>query len=146
VRFVVVGTVSAILQGAPLVSLDIDIVPERSEANLWNLSRFLRGIGAEVRGAGKVTNHPDGDWLNAASFWNFQTPLGDLDVLFVPLGTTGFDSLSSHAVSVDLGEDLVVLVASLDDLIAMKEAANRPKDHLALPILRWLRDRDQPSP
>lgn len=40
-------------------------------------------------------------------------------------------------------EGVTVLVASLDDLIAMKEAADRPKDLLALPILRWLRDRPQ---
>jgi len=32
------------------------------------------------------------------------------------------------------------MVAGLDDVIASKEWANRPKDHEALPELRQLRD------
>jgi len=34
----------------------------------------------------------------------------------------------------------IVVVASLDDLILMKRAAGRPKDHEALPELEALRD------
>jgi hypothetical protein len=34
----------------------------------------------------------------------------------------------------------MVLVASLDDIIDSKRAANRPKDQMALPYLESLRD------
>lgn len=40
---------------------------------------------------------------------------------------------------VDIGDGRIVRAASLDDLIRMKEAADRHKDHLALPELRRLR-------
>jgi hypothetical protein len=39
-------------------------------------------------------------------------------------------------VEVDLGGEKPVLVASLGDVIRMKEAASRPKDQAALPALR----------
>ncbi len=44
-------------------------------------------------------------------------------------GVESFDDLRARAVPMDLG-GFVVPVASLDDLIAMKRAANRPKDQL----------------
>lgn len=84
-----------------------------------------------------------GDWLKAATSWNFKTALGRVDVLFSPPGGGDYAELARSARVIDFGEGAAVLVASLDDLIAMKEAANRPKDQLALPILRWLRARER---
>jgi hypothetical protein len=45
----------------------------------------------------------------------------------------------------NLGEGVDVLVASLAEVIAMKMAANRPKDQDTLEALRWLRD-NPPEP
>ena len=42
-------------------------------------------------------------------------------------GVESFEGLWERAVPMDLG-GFIVRVASLDDLIAMKRAANRPKD------------------
>jgi hypothetical protein len=55
--------------------------------------------------------------------------------------------LIRHAVRYDIGDGLTVDVASLDDLIRSKEAANPPKDHLTLPTLRKLRElrRERPD-
>ena len=39
-----------------------------------------------------------------------------------------------------LREGLIVTVANLDDIIASKTAANRPKDQRLLPYLESLRD------
>ena len=39
-----------------------------------------------------------------------------------------------------MSDGLVVVVASLDDIIDSKRAANRPKDQMALPYLESLRD------
>jgi hypothetical protein len=140
VEFVVIGGVAAILHGAPIVSLDLDIVPDPGESNLTRLTQALLALHAEVLFAGPVRRFPDGEWMRASRFWNFTTDAGRFDVRFAPAGVEEYAVLRNAAQAIETG-DRTVLVASLDHLIAMKEAANRPKDQQALPILQWLRDR-----
>ncbi len=64
-----------------------------------------------------------------------MTPHGDLDISFVPNGTTGYADLATDAADVECF-GLVVPVASLADVIRSKQAANRPKDQRVLPVLR----------
>jgi len=141
VDFVLIGGVAAVALGAPAVTFDLVLVPERSEANLTRLTAALIELEASVKAAGRVRRHPDGQWLLAGKVWNFETQIGDVDVIFAPPGVAGYEQLVEQATDVDVGDGMIARVASLDDLIAMKEAANRPKDQLILPILRWLRDR-----
>ena len=67
--------------------------------------------------------------------WNLVTPHGDLDISFVPNGTTGYPDLANDASDVD-AFGLIVPVASLADVIRSKQAANRHKDQRVLPVLR----------
>ncbi len=57
----------------------------------------------------------------------------------MPAGTGGYDDLRTSAIVVDLGPTRA-MVASLEDIIRSKEAADRPKDRYALPRLRYLRE------
>jgi hypothetical protein len=82
----------------------------------------------------------DAGLLASARVWNLVTDFGILDISFKPSGTDGYQDLASQAVSYDIGDGVTVKVASLDDVIRSKEAANRPKDHLTLPTLRKLRE------
>lgn len=68
---------------------------------------------------------------------NLTTKFGDLDLSFIPSGTSGFADLRQHAVLMSL-MGRPVAVASLADVIRSKEAANRPKDQIVLPALRLL--------
>ena len=52
----------------------------------------------------------------------------------------GYDALAPRAIEVDFGDGTIVLVAALDDIIASKRAADRPKDRAALPYLEALAD------
>ncbi len=64
----------------------------------------------------------------------WRTDAGDLDVLTaLPTrdGRSRYDELVVRAGSFDVG-DIAVHVAALDDIIASKEWANRPKDREAL--------------
>ena len=53
-----------------------------------------------------------------------------------------YEDLASRAQVLEYG-GMAVRVAGLDDIIASKEWANRPKDRAALPELRELRDRSR---
>jgi hypothetical protein len=77
----------------------------------------------------------DAESLAAVGVWNLVTPHGDLDISFVPNGTTGYADLANDASEVEVF-GLVVPVASLADIIRSKQAANRPKDQRVLPTLR----------
>jgi hypothetical protein len=146
VRYVVVGGLGAILLGAPIVSLDIDLVPEPSDRNLDRLSLALVSLDTEVMGVGKLRDLGTGDWLRGSRFWNCRTSKGRLDILLAPAGAPAFHVLAQNAGYADAGGGRMVAVASIDHLIAMKEAAGRDKDNYVLPILRWLRDRPQETP
>lgn len=64
------------------------------------------------------------------------TPRAHVDVLFDEIaGKLRFEALRSRSVKIPIGK-LEAVVAALEDVIASKEAAGRPKDVAQLPILR----------
>jgi hypothetical protein len=69
------------------------------------------------------------------------TEAGDLDLAFCPSGTDGFSDLRRDAIEIEVADRLHIFVASLEDVIRSKQAADREKDRLALPRLRRLLDR-----
>jgi hypothetical protein len=72
------------------------------------------------------------------------TRVGDLDIHGSPRGTAGYDDLCAQAQSYDLGDGLVVLVSSVDDMIRMKKASGRAKDRAHLDLLRALKEQSTP--
>ncbi len=147
VRFILIGGMAAVLHGDVGVTVDIDVVPERTDENLERLAEALRGLGARIRADGE----PEGLAFDCSaeffrnpppeSIVNMTTEAGDLDVTFCPSGTSGFTDLQRDAIDIEAADRLHVLVASLEDVIRSKEAAGREKDRLALPRLRRLLDR-----
>jgi hypothetical protein len=140
VEFVVIGGMAAALHGADHITTDIDITPRAARTNLTRLSTALRELDARIRVEGLpdglVFDH-DGESLGRARIWNLTTRSGDLDVSFVPAGTDGFGDLDRHAVTIRL-RGVPTRIAALADVVRSKEAADRPKDRLALPTLRRL--------
>ena len=138
VAFVVIGGVAAAVHGSPFVTQDIDITPERSTTNLERLSDALRALKARIRTEGVdggLAFAHDAESLAAVDVWNLTTTYGDLDISFVPNGTTGYDDLAREAADA-AAFGLLIPVASLADVIRSKQAANRPKDQRVLPVLR----------
>jgi hypothetical protein len=138
VRFVVIGGVAAITQGYPLPTDDLDLTPARDEDNVGRLAAALAELGAKLRisGGAPVDFPIEPRYLASVDSWTLTTTYGPLDILFAPEATRGFDDLRRDAAETELGEGLRVLVASLRDVIRMKEASNRPKDQAQLPALR----------
>jgi hypothetical protein len=139
VAFVVIGGTAAYLQGSPLLTEDIDIVPDTERDNLTRLSSALTELDAKVlndSGEPLPFRH-DATSLAGSVFWNLTTKHGDLDISFTPSGTQGYTDLRRDAISVTL-RGTPVLLASLADIVRSKEATGRDKDRRALPILREL--------
>ena len=139
VDFIVIGGTAAYMQGSPLLTEDVDVVPATGPENLARLSAALNALEAKVRAAGiePLAFRHDADSLAAARIWNLTTKHGDLDITTRPSGTQGYDDLRRDAITVTL-RGVEVRLASLADIVRSKEAAGRDKDRRALPILREL--------
>lgn len=128
VEFVLIGGLAGVAHGSRRDTDDLDLCHSRERANLDRLAAVLRDLGARLRGApADVPFLLDGETLRAGQNFTFATRLGSVDILAEPQGIGGFDELAAAAVTVTIGEG-PVRVASLGHLIAMKEAAGRPKD------------------
>ena len=146
VRYVLIGGFAAGLRGSPLLTGDLDLCPARDDANLYHLADALRDLGARLRGVpNDVPFVLDGRTLAAGEAFTFATDVGPIDCLGTPAGTDGFRDLDASATDEDL-DGVVVRVASLDDLIRMKRAADRPQDRIAVEWLSALRDELKGSP
>jgi hypothetical protein len=89
-------------------------------------------LGATLRaGDEELPFVPDDRTLRRTELLCLATPSGPIDVLVAPPGAPAYRTLKEHAERLDL-DGVSVLVASLDDLEAMKRAADRPKDRIDL--------------
>lgn len=143
VDFVVLGGFAAIVRGSSLPTQDIDVIPSRDRSNLDRLGRALTRINAMIRISGDpVPTKIDGAFLaNMPHMLNLVTDFGEMDLTFSPAGSAGeFEGWRKNATLEEIDDGVSVLVASLDDIIDSKRAANRPKDLMALPYLESLRD------
>ena len=140
VDFVVVGGVAGGSYGSAFGTFDLDVAYARDRANLERLVEVLRGLGARLRGA--PPNVPfilDAKTLENGPKFTFTTRSGDLDVLADLVGAPPYSNLKAAATRITL-RGFEVRVASLDHLIAMKEAAGRTKDKLMATEYRVLSD------
>jgi hypothetical protein len=128
VDFVVIGGIAAVLHGSPRNTFDLDICLATDHANLNALADVLTALGARLKGANEeVPFVPDARTLLQIDLLTLVTSLGELDVLAHPPGAPAYPDLRRNADRYDLGS-FNVSVASIDDLIAMKQAAGRAKD------------------
>jgi hypothetical protein len=140
VAFVIVGGLAAQAHGSPLITEDLDICHDLDRANLERLASVPADLAAVRRGMPEGVEPPlDARALEAGDVFTLRTRFGDLDLLSRPEPGLDYQMLRSRAIRFKLyGSD--VWMASLDDLVAMKRAAGRPKDLLALEHLGALRE------
>ncbi len=130
--FVVIGGIAAGAHGSVAFTQDLDVAYAPDDRNLDRLGAVLVGLGARLRGVtDDVPFVPDGRTLRRTRVLTLDTAAGWLDLLAEPDGAPVYAQLRERAVDEDVG-GIVVRVASLADLIAMKKAAGRPKDLIAV--------------
>jgi hypothetical protein len=140
VDFVVIGGVAGGAHGSAYPTYDLDIAYDRDPANLERLAGVLRELDASLRGAPPdVPFLLDAQTLARGANFTFRTAHGSFDILGYPEGATSYERLRADAQSFDIAGRKVA-VASLDHLIAMKEAAGRTKDKLMALEYRVLAD------
>ena len=136
VEFVVVGGVSAILQGAQVTTMDLDICYRRTPENIARLARVLAPLQPRLRGLPPGLSFTfDERALQLGSNFTLTVGTESLDLLGVMSAIGGYEQIIGDAKEVIIGSYPVKLL-SLAHLIATKEAAGRPKDILVLPLLR----------
>lgn len=123
VRYLIVGVGAAVLQGAPLVTQDID---------LWFEDRLDPRLHEAARRAGGVFV-PDHFGMMQAQVGGGA--LGDrIDVVTTPQGLEAFAVEYERAIVLEL-DGRQVHVLPLARVIASKRAAGRPKDLAVIPAL-----------
>lgn len=139
VDFVVIGGIASTIHGSDRNTFDLDIYPSQDPDNLEALGRVLVELDARLRGIDEdVPFVPDARSLKGIEILTLDTSLGPLDVLSSPSGSPPYPQLRRRATRVDIGPT-VVLIASLDDLLAMKRAAGRDKDRLDVEALETIK-------
>jgi hypothetical protein len=129
VDFVVIGGIAAILHGSPRITFDLDVCFATDPANLEALGEVLVGLEARLRGApAGLPFVPDAATLRGIEVLTLRTSAGDLDVLARPAGAPPYAKLRERADRVEIEGGVTILVASIEDLLAMKSSARRPKD------------------
>lgn len=136
VEFVVVGGVSAVLQGVPIMTLDLDLCYRRTPENIRKLAAALAPLSLRQRGfPPDLPALFDERTIQMGCNFTLETGIEHLDLLGEMSAIGGYEQIIGHAEDIEF-QNYRLKVLSLEQLIATKEAANRPKDHLVLPTLR----------
>ena len=146
VDFVLVGGVAAVLRGAPLITMDIDIVHSRAEGNVVRLGQALADLGAYYREHPDRKPGPELELMRGTGHHLFATREGPLDALGEIVGGMKYEELLEKSDLFELEPGLTVRVLRLRDLIRIKEMLGRDKDKAVLPILRQAMESDESNP
>jgi predicted nucleotidyltransferase len=140
VDFVLVGGLAVNAWGYLRATRDIDLVPDPSTENLARLDALLVELGGKVEvGERLLESGAIRTFLRTGDRTLVLTDLGRIDVLQGLPQVPAFASLDARATEVDI-DGLVVKVCSLDDLLAMKRASDRPRDRDDLEALEAARE------
>ncbi len=134
VEFILVGGLAAVVQGAPVTTMDVDIVHNRSSENIAKLLAFLKSIDAvHRRPDDKMLGPKKGD-ISGMGHALFTTRLGPLDVLAVIEEGRAYEDLLEHTVEIEF-RGHTIRVLDLKTLVELKRTSRDLKDRQRLPVL-----------
>jgi len=136
VEFILVGGVSAVAQGAPVSTFDLDLVHARSPENIDRLLTVLEAMHAIFRMQPSRRLKPNRSHLSGFGHLNLMTDVGPIDLLCTIGRNLTYEDLLPDTDQLELGQGLTVRVLRLEKLIDLKEQLNSEKDRAMLPILR----------
>jgi len=127
---VLIGNAAAALQGAPVTTIDFDFLFRKTPRNLAKMKALARALGATIL-------RP---YYPAADLYRIVRDDDGLQVdLMVTIhGLRSFAGVRDRATRMEIG-GAPLLVASMDDVIKSKRAANRPRDLAVMETLEAAR-------
>lgn len=147
VRFVAIGGLAVNAHGFLRATKDIDIVPDPAPGNLDRLADLLGKLDARLLGFDEFDPdelpQPDREGLALGGNFELETSLGRLDILQLVQPDRTYDILMAGAKEIE-SFGVAFMVCGYEDLVAMKEAADRDQDRLDLKLLRQARG-EEPS-
>lgn len=135
IKFILVGGLATVIQGAPVTTIDVDIVPLRTEENLSRLFTFLNSIEAIYRRPDDKIIKPKENDLSDMGHALFSTSIGPVDVLSFIENNQTYEDLIKHTQEIEFRGN-VLHVLDIEKIIELKETSNDPKDLQRLPLLR----------
>ncbi len=121
---ILVGNVAAVLQGVPVMTHDIDFFVRDTELNRKKIRQFAEELSLTIykrdEAISEVITVEGSDII--------------VDFIFGLSPDQKFESLRSRAKRIKVGKHYC-LVASLEDILKAKKAANRPKDRAILKLI-----------
>lgn len=135
-RFILVGGLSAVLQGAPVHTYDVDIVYANDAENLRRLLDVLERLDAIFRIQPERKLRPALSHLEGSGHLNLVTSLGPLDLLSFIGGNLTYDDLLLDSSRLAIRPGVEIQVLNLQKLISLKEELGGEKDLAMLPTLR----------
>lgn len=150
VRFVLVGGFAVQLHGFVRTTLDLDLVLAMDDANLtrfievarrFNLAPVIPVPLESLADATKIDQWHREKGMLAFALREPQVGGSVVDVLVRP--EVPFNELLERSVDVRLF-DRSMKIASIDDLLTMKRAANRPKDRIDIDALEKIKRGEDP--
>jgi hypothetical protein len=125
VEYLFIGKSGAIFYGFPDTTQDADVFPQKGPENGHRIVAALRELGFPV------DVQLERELVQGKDFVQIRTGPFDLDLVFAPDGIETYAEAKGRARLID-GR---FPVASLEDIIRSKRAANRQKDRESLPRL-----------
>jgi predicted nucleotidyltransferase len=145
IRFILVGGAAAIAHGSSRLTIDLDIVYDRTPENIRQIIDTLAPYNPYLRGAPPgLPFRWDADTLAAGLNFTLTTTLGSIDLLGEITGGGTYTQLLQHSVKIEL-YGVTCLCLNLPKLIDVKRAAGRPKDLETIAELESILDEQKKS-
>lgn len=143
VRFILVGGLAVNAWGYMRATQDVDVVPDPDRENLARLDGLLRELGGRVDVGGRLLDSDAiSTFLRTGDRTLVRTELGQVDVLQGLPQVPRYEDLEKQAKEIDV-DGLSVRVCSLDHLLEMKRASDRPRDRDDLEALEAAQNQGQ---
>ena len=146
VKYLVIGGIAVNLYGHPRVTKDLDLMISFEKTNMDKFIEIIKLFKLKPRVPVEIEELADENkrenWRQKRNMkvFSFYNPENDLEVIDIMIQDyINFDEAYKKVEKVSDGS-LTISIISIDDLIKLKEIANRPTDRSDIEVLKKLKE------